>query len=52
MMQLLVIIDVYVKATSGTSIFFSLSRRAVFNAFIVYNNYYPQPKYTFTEFKL
>ena len=33
-------------------IFFSLFRRSCFNAFIIYKNYLPQPKYTFMEFKL
>ena len=52
MMQLFVIINVYVKATSGFSRFFSLSSRSCFNAFIIYKNYHLQPKYAFMEFKL
>ena len=52
MMQLLVIIHVYVKVTSGTSIFFLYLEEAVFNTFAIYKNYHPQPKYTFMEFKL
>ena len=52
MMQLFVIINVYVKATSGFSRFFSLSSRSCFNAFIIYKNYHLQPKYAFMELKL
>ena len=32
--------------------FFHYLEEAVFNAFIIYKNYHPQPKYTFMEFKL
>ena len=53
MMQLLVIIHVYVKVTSSISrLFFHYLEEAIFNAFIIYKNYHPQPKYTFMEFKL
>ena len=52
-MHLLVIIHVYVKATSGISrFFFHYLGETVFNAFIIYKNYHTQPKYTFMEFKL
>ena len=41
MMQLLVSIYVYVKATSGISRFFlHYLEEAVFNAFIIYKNYH------------
>ena len=33
-------------------IFFHYLEEAVFNAFIIYKNYHPQPKYMFMEFKL
>ena len=33
-------------------IFLHYLEEAVFNTFIIYKNYHPQPKYTFTEFKL
>ena len=53
MMQLLVIIHVYVKATSSISrLFFHYLEEAIFNAFIIYKNYLPQPKYTFMGCKL
>ena len=52
MTQLLAIIYLYIKATSGISSFFHYVEEAVFNAFIIYKNYNPQPKYTFMEFKL
>ena len=32
--------------------FFHYLEEAVFNAFIIYKNYHPQPKFTFMEFKL
>ena len=53
MMQLLVIIHVHVKVTSGISrLFFHYLEETIFNAFISYENYFPQPKYALMEFKL